>query len=218
VALSRIGILGGSFDPPHLAHVALAKLLCAALSLDTLRIIPAGQPWQKHHLQASSEDRLAMLRLAFAQMPMEVAIDTRELGRAGPSYSADTLAELRAELGADACLVFLMGADQLLGLPSWHAFPEILDLANFAVAGRPGVDLDQARWPVALTENVWPRLVAAQDLVRPAGQVVLVPADLGDLSSSQVRELLRQAKHQKLSHLLPSAVLDYIRQRGLYLS
>ncbi len=218
MALSRIGILGGSFDPPHLAHVALAKLLCRTLALDVLRVIPAGQPWQKHHLQASSEDRLAMLRLAFQDMPVAVEVDTREIGRVGPSYSADTLSELRAELGPKCCLVFLMGADQLLGLPSWHAFPQILDLANFAVAGRPGIDLDQATWPAALVENVAPRLVAPANLNAPAGQVVLLPADLGDLSSSQVRELLRHGQNQKLSLLLPSAVLDYIRQRGLYLS
>ena len=100
--MSRIGILGGSFDPPHLAHVALARLLSETLALDVLRVIPAGQPWQKHHLQAASEDRLAMLRLAFEGMPVTVEIDTREIGRDGPSYSADTLTELRAELGDEA--------------------------------------------------------------------------------------------------------------------
>ena len=211
-------MLGGSFDPPHLAHIALARLLSETLALDVLRVIPAGQPWQKHHLQASSEDRLAMLRLAFADMPVAIEIDTREIGRDGPSYSADTLTELRAEIGQQACLVFLMGADQLLGLPSWHAFPEILDLANFAVAGRPGASLDPTAWPQVLLDNVVPRLVAAGDLNAPAGQVVLVPANLGDLSSSQVRDLLRHGQHQKLLHLLPSPVIDYIRQRGLYLS
>ncbi len=216
--MERIGILGGSFDPPHNAHLALARLFQEALSLDRLLVIPAGEPWQKHHLHTGNAERLDMLEMTFKNSGLPIETDRRELDRAGPSYTADTLTALRQEYGDAACLIFLMGADQLLGLPSWYAWPEILDLANFAVAGRPGTELDAARWPAELNEQIVGRMVAAPGPSKPAGQILLIPADLGAVSSSQVRELLRIGDNKILADLLPSAVLEYIRQRGLYLS
>jgi nicotinate-nucleotide adenylyltransferase len=112
----------------------------------------------------------------------------------------------------------LLGADQLLGLPSWHGFPQLLDLANFAVAGRPGTQMDPRGWPEPLQRAALPRLTDAEGLDRPAGQITLIPADLGEISSTRVRELLLTGDYLSLDDLLPSTVLEYIRTRGLYLS
>ena len=213
-----IGILGGSFDPPHQAHVRLAQLFASRLQLTELRVLPAGLPWQKPGLHATREDRIAMLELAFSDSGVPFVVDQRELDRDGPSYSIDTLSDLRAELGPSVCLIFLLGADQLLGLPSWHGFPQLFDLANFAVAGRPGTQMDPRGWTEPLQRAALPRLTDAEGLDRPAGQITLIPADLGEISSTRVRELLLTRDYLSLDDLLPSTVLEYIRTRGLYLS
>ena len=214
----RIGLLGGSFDPPHEAHVRLAQLFAERLELTELRILPAGSPWQKPALHASRTDRIAMLDLAFSGSGVPYVVDQRELDRAGPSYSIDTLTQLREQLGSQTCLFFLIGADQLLGLPTWHGFPELFDLANFAVAGRPGTEMEPSKWPDALQQAALARLTAADRMDQPAGQIAMIPADLGDISSSRVRELLHAGDYLLLNDLLPSKVLEYIRTRGIYLS
>ena len=108
-----IAILGGSFDPVHLGHVALAEHFVGLLQPDELRVIPAGNPWQKHGLQATAQQRVAMVKLAFDQQPVPVVIDEQEIRRATATYTIDTLQALRRTLGNDVSIVFLMGADQL---------------------------------------------------------------------------------------------------------
>jgi nicotinate-nucleotide adenylyltransferase len=132
----RLGLFGGSFDPPHQAHLALARAALAQLGLDRLLWLPAGRPWQKARELAPDADRLAMLRLLVAGQP-RFAIDDRELHRAGPSYTIDTLRELRAERPR-ARLFLVVGQDQLAGLPSWRHWTELLEAATLAVAGRAG--------------------------------------------------------------------------------
>lgn len=136
VSTVRLGLYGGSFDPPHQAHLALARTALTQLGLDRLLWLPAGRPWQKARELAPDADRLAMLRLLVAGEP-RFAIDERELHRAGPSYTIDTLRELRAER-PEARLFLLIGQDQLAGLPSWRDWTELLDAATLAVAGRAG--------------------------------------------------------------------------------
>jgi nicotinate-nucleotide adenylyltransferase len=216
MSAGRIGILGGTFDPPHVAHVALAELFRKALDLSELILIPAGNPWQKPALRTAAVDRITMLELAFATYPGRVAIDEREIRRSGPSYTVDTLAELRVEQGPQACLTFLMGADQLLALPGWHQWRKLFDLANLAAAGRPGSALDPLAWPQEFRKELAGRIVLPADLLTPNGSVVLVPADLGDVSSSQVRSLLKDRSPNLAADLLPSPVLEFIRRRGLY--
>lgn len=143
-----IGVFGGSFDPPHLAHLALARTALQALALDELRWLPAGAPWQKQRegrVLAPAADRVAMLRLLVAGEPRFV-VDERELHRAGPSYTVDTLRELRAEQPG-ATLWLVIGQDQHERLPTWHQWPEVLRLAGLAVAAR---DRDAVRAPPAL--------------------------------------------------------------------
>jgi len=134
-AFRRIGILGGAFDPPHLAHLALARAAIEQLQLDQLRIIPTGQAWHKPRTLTEASYRLAMAQLAFAELP-QAQVDARETRRGGPSYTVDTLRELHAEV-AGAQLFLIIGADQAQALTTWHAWQEILQSATICVADRP---------------------------------------------------------------------------------
>ena len=179
----RVGMFGGAFDPPHRAHLALARAAVDQLGLDQLHVIPTGDAWHKARTLTDGAHRLAMARLAFAGLPRMV-VDGRELERGGPTYSIDTLRELQAEHpGAE--LVLLMGEDQAAGFTRWHAWTEVARLAVLAVAGRgtgegvaalralPGVRVEALQlpqMPESATE-IRTRLTAGQDiaeLVPPA--------------------------------------------------
>lgn len=130
-----VGMFGGSFDPPHVAHRELAEAALDQLGLDVLHILPTGQAWYKARPLSAAEHRLAMCELAFGDLP-KVRIDPRETLRSGPSYTADTLIELSQEYpGAE--LYMVIGADQLLAFKSWVRWAEVLELASLAVAQRP---------------------------------------------------------------------------------
>ena len=137
----RIGILGGAFDPPHLAHLALARSAMEQLQLDELRLVPTGQAWHKPRSLTAAPHRLAMARLAFATLPGAL-VDARETQRSGPSYTADTLREMRAEVPG-AAFFLIIGADQARALTSWNAWQEIVQSATICVADR--ADLSSAR-------------------------------------------------------------------------
>lgn len=144
-AAARIGLFGGSFDPPHQAHLALARVALDELALDVLHWLPAGRPWQKPHELASGEDRAAMVAAAIRDEP-RFLLDRRELERSGPSYTVDSARELRAE-HPQAELFLLIGQDQYEGLPTWHAWQELLLLVSLGVAARDGAAV---RPPAAL--------------------------------------------------------------------
>lgn len=130
----HIGVFGGAFDPPHQAHVALAKAALAQLALDTLHIVPTGQAWHKARQLSAAADRLAMTRLAFSGLE-HVVVDEREIQRAGPSFTVDTLEALQAEYPG-ANLYLILGADQVAALPNWHRWQEVLKIAIICIAGR----------------------------------------------------------------------------------
>lgn len=133
-ATRRLGIFGGAFDPPHTAHVALARAALEQLALDELRVLPTGQAWHKPQELTPAHHRLAMARLAFGELPRAV-VDDREMRRQGPTYTIDTLRELRAEQpGAQIFLV--MGADQAVALSRWRDWPQILKIATISIAKR----------------------------------------------------------------------------------
>jgi nicotinate-nucleotide adenylyltransferase len=219
-----IALLGGSFDPVHHGHVALAELFARLLRPDELRIMPAGQPWQKKAgLEASDADRVAMLELAFGSAGLPVTIDTREIARDTPTYTVETLRELRAELGPDASIVFLMGADQLQKLDSWIDWKDLFALANFGVAARPGYQLDAAALPPAVASVLVPRLATPEEVrASKAGKVCLAHTLAVDISATEVRALLSgnawENAPAKVSALLAPQVLDYIQQHNLYKS
>ncbi len=189
----RLGLFGGSFDPVHRAHVELARHALAELQLDRVLWIPAGQPWQKARPMTPAVHREAMLRLALADEP-RFAIDRRELERAGPSYTADTVRELRAE-HPDAQLFLLIGQDQYAGFHTWQGWPGILQQVVLAVANRPGV-------PPAVDPAV----------LRHRHRVVPLP--MLDIAATDVRA--RVARGEGIDHLVPPEVARYIDLQGLY--
>jgi len=131
----RVGVFGGAFDPPHLAHRELAEAALEQLGLDVLHILPTGQAWHKSRPLTSAEHRLAMCELAFGDL-LKMRLDPRETLREGPSFTADTLMELADEYpGAELYLV--IGTDQLLAFKTWQRWAEVLELATLAVAQRP---------------------------------------------------------------------------------
>ena len=219
-------LLGGSFDPVHDGHVALANLFAQLLQPDELRIMPAGQPWQKKAgLEAGDADRVAMLKLAFEGADVKAVIDTREIERDTPTYTVETLRELRAELGPDASIVFLMGADQLQKLDSWRDWEDLFALANFGVAARPGYELDAAALPSAVAAALAPRLGTPEEVRNSkAGRVCLAHTLAVEISATELRAALHAGVHadatqrEKLSALLAPQVLDYIQQHNLYKS
>ncbi len=193
----RIGLFGGSFDPVHDAHLALARLALDALQLDELRWIPAGQPWQKARAMAPAADRAAMVRLAI-EGEARFALAPIELERAGPSYTIDTVRALQAV--QPGCTWFLLiGEDQYARFDTWHAWRELLGLVTLAVAGR--------RPPGA---SVWPGV--AEELRRAPHAVVALPEM--PVSSTDIRE--RLARGIPIDDLVPPKVADYIAAHHLY--
>ena len=210
-----VALLGGSFDPVHHGHVALAALFAELLKPDQLRVIPAGNPWQKNGLQASAEDRVAMLELAFREAALDVTIDRQEIERATPTYTIDTLRGVRAELGPDASIVFLMGADQLQHLDSWREWRALFDYAHIGVAARPGYALAEAALPPAVAQEIAVRQGSLEQLrTTPSGRVFLAETLAVDVSATQIRAALQRG--EQANSLISPVVLDYIQQHNLY--
>ena len=191
----RVGLFGGSFDPVHNAHVALARTALEQLRLDELRWIPVGQPWQKARRLASAADREAMVRLAIAGEPRFV-LDRSELRRRGVSYTLDTVRELVAASPDDE-RVLILGQDQYASLHTWRDWRELLGLVTLAIANRPGA---------VLTVN--------PQIAQLAHQTVLLP--MMEVSSTEVRR--RIAAGESIADLVPEAVAGYIEQRRLYVT
>jgi nicotinate-nucleotide adenylyltransferase len=212
-----VALLGGSFDPVHHGHVALAGLFANLLHPDELRILPAGKPWQKSGLQASDRDRVAMLELAFRDVRFPAVLDMQEIERETPTYTVDTLRQLRDELGPQASLVFLMGADQLHKLDTWREWRTLFELANIGVAARPGFELAREALPEAVAQELNRRLATPEQVRESkAGLVCLAHTLALDISATQVRNALRAASDA--GALLAPQVLDYIQQHNLYKS
>jgi len=210
-----VGLLGGSFDPIHIGHVQLARDALRSLDLARVLFVPAGQAWQKGPAAAGGH-RARMIELAIGAEP-RFALDRRELERPGPSYTVDTLRELRAELGANRPLVLLIGADQFERLDTWHCWQQLIGLAHLGVATRPGSERPLA--PALASLRALHAGTAADVALRPAGIVAPIAMQPVDCSSTRIRELLREAPPEAgaaLARLLAPAVLAYIRQHRLY--
>jgi nicotinate-nucleotide adenylyltransferase len=197
----RIGVFGGAFDPPHNAHVALAQAALAQLGLAQLRIFPTGQAWHKARGLSSAKHRLAMAELAFESLP-NVAVDAREIRRSGPTYTLDTLLELKKEC-PDMQPVLLIGTDQAAALRSWHGFEEILSIAIVSIAHRAD--------PTRATARFDPQSLAP--LPRGAR---FEPIDLAPLDISATDIRARVARGADISGLVPPAVARYIDRHHLY--
>ena len=184
-----IGIFGGTFDPPHVGHLAVAHAAVEQLGIDRVRWVPAGQPWQKtDHGVSAAGHRLAMAHLAAAE-DQRFEIDDIEIRRSGPSYTIDTVREL-----GQPC-VLILGTDAALGIPGWKGGGDLVDLTEVAVVERPGASVDDVR--AALGCDV-------HELHMP-------PIEL---SATRLREHIRAGRSPR--YLVPDAVCDYILANGLY--
>lgn len=210
-----IALLGGSFDPVHDGHVALASLFEKLLHPDELRVLPAGQPWQKQTLAATPEQRMDMLRLAFRRLATPVVIDDQEIRRQGATYTIDTLRALREELGPDVSLAFLAGADQLQKLHTWKDWQALFDHAHICIASRPGFALDAAQVAPEVAREFARRTATAEQIRTTRSGLALLATNLAiDISATQIRTALAGAG--SIATLVPASVLDYIQRHHLY--
>lgn len=198
----RVGMFGGAFDPPHLAHRELAATALEQLGLDVLHILPTGQAWHKTRQLSRAEDRLAMCQHAFGDLG-QVRLDDREIRRTGPSYTADTLAELAADY-PQAQLFLVMGADQWQAFKTWVRWPEVLQRATLAVADRAmGLEAASSVLPDTAPGDV---------------PFVRLHMPRRDISATAVRAHLHGhgSAPSNLDVLVPAGVARYISEHHLY--
>jgi nicotinate-nucleotide adenylyltransferase len=219
----RIAFFGGTFDPPHCGHLAIARAAVTRLALDQVLVAPVGtQPLKGGSAQSSFEDRLAMVRLAVEGVP-GLAASSVDAPLAGgqPNYTFDTLQGLRHQLQPTDTLFCLLGADSFLTLRWWHRCSELLVFCDFIVAGRPGFSLEQING--ALPQGVEnrgehreagiTRFTLAGPSGKSAGLFVLPDLDQ-DISATEIRAALAEGSEPQT--VLPPAVAEYIRSHGLY--
>lgn len=189
--MRRVGLLGGTFDPPHVGHLVVAECARVELDLAEVRLLVAGDPWMKSTVSAA-EDRVALTRAAVEDAP-HLVVDDREIRRGGPTYTADTLAEL-ADGEPDVEWVFLLGVDAAARVPEWERGDEALAAARFVVVTRPGHELDPGLPVIGALEHL------------------TVPGI--DVSSTDLRERYHHGRATRFQ--VPPAVDDLVRARGLY--
>lgn len=220
----RIGFFGGSFDPPHQGHIALARLALERIRLDRVLVAPVGtQPLKREMAPASFDDRVAMVQLAIAhepQMALSLADAPRTDGR--PNYTFATLKDLRSELAADDRLFFILGADSFLTIGTWHHAEDLLVSCDFVVGARPGFDL--GRIAAALPENLSVAseenrgegclVLGLRDSTGKHSRLYLLPDLAEDISATEIRNAIREGSPAQT--VLDPAVVTYIREHGLY--
>ncbi|SDZ64405.1 nicotinate-nucleotide adenylyltransferase [Pseudomonas sp. NFIX28] len=207
----RIGLLGGTFDPVHIGHLRSALEVADSLGLDELRLTPSARPPHRDTPQVSALDRLAMVKCAVAGVS-PLVVDDRELKRDKPSYTIDTLEQMRAEMAADDQLFLLLGWDAFCGLPTWHRWEELLQHCHILVLQRPDADSEP---PDALRNLLAARSVSDPlALQGPGGHIAFVWQTPLAVSATQIRQLLASGKSVRF--LVPDAVLAYIDAHGLY--
>lgn len=208
---------GGTFDPVHNGHLAVARTVHDALSA-RVALVPSHDPPHKGPTRADALQRAEMLDLAVADEP-GLSVDRRELGRDGPSWTVDTLTDLRGELGDDAPIAWLIGSDSLRQLASWHRWRTLFELAHIIAVQRPGAAIDASSLKTHAAEvfaEVAPRWQRPGQLAEsPHGGFTLVPMDgLRPESSSELRRRIDAGKPWQ--HWVPPAVATYIVRHGLY--
>ena len=208
---------GGTFDPVHEGHLAIARAARDALPAE-VRLVPAADPPHKDATHADAAQRAAMLELAIDGAP-GLCVDRRELERAGPSYSVDTLRGLREEQGDERPLVWLVGSDSLLQLDTWHRWRELFELAHVLAVQRPGAEVGREllaeRAPAVLAEVSGRWRGPGELSASPAGGfALLAPAVLRQESSTELRRRIRAGEPWR--DWVPPQVADYIAANGLY--
>ena len=195
-----IGVLGGTFDPPHNGHIAIAEQALTQLNLDQVLFAPTGQPPHKQGNPITPiEDRLEMVRLAIANHP-RFALSRIDVDRAGPTYTADTMRLLHEQFGDGVDLYFIMGMDSLANILTWHAPEQLIRICKLAVFHRPGfsANIDEL----------------AKQLPGLRERIVRVPSPAIDIAASDLQRRIRAGL--SIAHLVPPAVEAYIAQNDLY--
>lgn len=215
--MQAIGLFGGTFDPIHYGHLRLAEEMAGALNLREVRFIPAAQPPLRAAPQTSASHRVEMVRRAITGNPRFV-LDEREVHRAqqhaGPSYTVETLSELRAEVGPEQALYWLLGADAFVNLPGWHQWRRLFELAHIGVAERPDTLLQQTLAEDLRSEMTKRCVNDPAETRAAAGTISIVPMTPLAISARRIRAAL--TAQTSVRYLLPDTVLDYIQQQHLY--
>ena len=211
---TRLGVLGGTFDPIHVGHLDCAEAARAALGLDAVVVVPAyDQPLRTSEPRGNAYQRFAMASLAVADRD-EYRVSDMELVRQGRSYTTDTLRTLHADGWTASQIFFILGSDAFAGIAAWHGFPAFLDLAHFVVIARPGTTIESA---TARTPELRARFrdaAACGAVVDAIPCIFLVHARTRDVSSTLIRE--RLAASQSIDDLVPAAVARHIEKHHLY--
>ncbi|RKQ39843.1 nicotinate-nucleotide adenylyltransferase [Enterobacter sp. R1(2018)] len=213
VTLPLCAIYGGTFDPIHYGHLKSVEALANQVALHQVTIMPNNVPPHRPQPEADSQQRKAMVELAIAGNPL-FRLDARELERSTPSYTVETLEQVRSERGMQQPLAFIIGQDSLLSLQRWHRWESLLDLCHLLVCQRPGypVSMDtveQQHWLDSHSTASVDELHAA-----PAGKIYLAQTPMYDISATVIRQRLEQ--NLPCDELVPAPVLQFIRQHGLY--
>lgn len=207
-----IGLIGGAFNPIHFGHLRIAEEIADQLELEQIRFVPTGRPAHRAAADVDAHHRLAMVKLAIAGNPRFFA-DNRELEAEEISYTVDTVCNLQNELGLDRNITLIIGSDQLQALNHWSRWKILCDKVAVAVAVRPGYSIPDMRGlDSELAELLSEKLTTG---VPQRGQIQLVPVTSLDISSTAIRQRLRDGF--SVRYLLPERVLDYIREHHLYL-
>jgi nicotinate-nucleotide adenylyltransferase len=211
---TRLGILGGTFDPIHVGHLDAADAASSAMALDEIVLVPAhDQPLRAIEPRATIYQRFALTVLGVADRP-ECRVSDMELVRQGPSYTEDTLHALHDSGWRGSQLFFILGTDAFAGIAAWHGYPRFLDLAHFVVIARPGMTVEQA---TARTPELRQRISEAAAVRASADgptRIFLVHARTRDVSSTMIRE--RVAQGLPVDDLVPPAVARHIEKHHLY--
>jgi nicotinate-nucleotide adenylyltransferase len=193
----RLGVMGGTFDPIHHGHLVAASEVASRFQLDEVVFVPTGQPWQKVDRDVSAaEDRYLMTVIATASNP-RFSVSRVDVDREGPTYTVDTLRDIREERGGDVDLYFITGADALTQILTWHKVHELFELAHFVGCTRPGVELDT---------TVIDQL--------PVDRVTVMEIPALAISSTACRKRVHEL--DPIWYLVPDGIVQYIAKRGLY--
>ncbi len=199
----NIGVMGGTFDPIHNGHLAVAEEVRSRLDLDVTLFMPAGQPWLKVDNPVSpAEYRVHMVRLAIADKPY-LELSTVEIERPGATYTVDTMAELQAQLGAENDLFFILGWGSLAELPQWKEPSRLITMCHLVVVPRPGYPRPDLKALEALIPGL-------------SRRVILMEKPEIDISASEIRD--RVVQGLSISHLVPEPVARYIKRHKLYMT
>ncbi len=212
---SKIGILGGTFDPVHLGHLRTAEEIGQELRLEKVYLIPAASPPHKTHDPVTSFDhRLAMVRLAIRESEVLEAMDL-EGRRAGLSYSCDTLKELKSRFGVNSQIFFLIGSDAFFEIRTWKDHEKLFDYAHFVLIPRSGHDPETLDgFILGLDESAKRQQGKNVYTMHSGNHVIIQPSTVMEISGTRIRNMVRSGK--SIAYLVPETVRNYIAEKGLY--